>query len=227
MIWSNPSNLEVGATCGNCPGVLAERMRISREIHDTLMQGCASVSTLLCTALGPDSGDEDTRLHLVQIAAAEIHATVEEARQVITNLRRNGEKHASIVETLRGLTGRVARQHGVDASLYIVGLPVQLDRELVYALTMAAREAVFNAVFHAEMQHIRITLVFESQAVMVTVADDGRGFDQDLLDREEHFGLQNMQERMTAVGGSMSVKSEMGRGTAVSLQLPLLHVREN
>lgn len=220
-IWSSTVSLPTESICSNCPELLAERMRIGREIHDTLMQGCAGVSALLYTALGEDAGDEHSRLHLIQAAAAQIQATVDEAREAITNLHHNSEMYTDIVTSLRNLARRVERQHGIEAFLGVTGVPFNLDQQLVYTLAMATREAVFNAVLHANTQRIQVSLSFNSQTVTVTVSDDGKGFDANLVVPEEHYGFQNIRERMTSVGGQMSIKSSLGRGTTVRLRVPV------
>jgi len=92
---------------------------------------------------------------------------------------------------------------------------------------MSTREAIMNAVSHAHAGFLSVRLSFDVSTVMVSVCDDGIGFDPSevQLRESDHFGLSGMRERMRKVRGSVTVDSERGKGTKIYLSLPLSQAR--
>jgi len=156
--------------------ILAERTRIAREVHDTLLQGCASVSALLHTAAGNDAGDSESRLHLIQFASTQIKATIDEARDAITTLRAQQPAPMDLVKSLKRLTERVGREYGVETALVVAGPSFELDQPATNALAMVVREAVFNALLHGKPAHVEVRLAYGHTHLTLHVLDDGCGF---------------------------------------------------
>lgn len=200
--------------------ILAERARIAREVHDTLLQGCACVSALLHTAAGDDAGDSDTRLHLIQSASTQIRATMDEARDAIISLRSQQPAPFDLVKSLKRLTERVAREYGIETALVVTGSSFELDQPSTHALTMVVREAVFNAVLHANAQTIRVEIEFAPRELAIAIVDDGQGFTPTASPSEDHFGIHGMQERIDELGGKLAIESLPGKGTRVRILLP-------
>jgi signal transduction histidine kinase/ligand-binding sensor domain-containing protein len=200
--------------------ILAERARIAREVHDTLLQGCACVSALLQTAAGDDAGDSESRLHLIQFASTQIRSTMDEARDAITTLRAPQSAPVDLIKSLKRLTERVGREYGVETALDLAGSSFELDQPATNALTMVVREAVFNAVLHANAQTIRVELKFAPGELAIAVVDDGKGFTPTAVLSEDHFGISGMQERIDALGGKLAIESRPGMGTRVRILLP-------
>jgi signal transduction histidine kinase len=95
-----------------------------------------------------------------------------------------------------------------------------MNPQTVHSLTMVVREAVFNAILHANPQTIRVKLSFSTDALRIEVADDGQGFAVAASRLEEHFGIQGMIERIAAFGGTMEIESSPQEGTSVLIHLP-------
>jgi signal transduction histidine kinase len=96
-----------------------------------------------------------------------------------------------------------------------------LAPEHEHALLRIAQEAVSNAVRHGHPEHVRISLIGEPAHWLLTVADDGQGMEGSPEDCAQHgYGLSNMQERATAIGGSWRIETHKGEGTRVSVRLP-------
>ena len=93
--------------------VLAERTRLAREMHDTLIQGCVSISALLEAASSREIDDNESRLHLIDYAATQIRATVDEARQAVWNLRGEERTIVDLETALRRMAERMGREYGV------------------------------------------------------------------------------------------------------------------
>jgi signal transduction histidine kinase len=202
--------------------VLAERNRIAREMHDTVIQGCTSTSALLeAVALGP-SLEGETRA-LLDSARNQVRSTVEEAREAVWNLRR-GENAAP---ELGPLLDQIARQAShlshVPVKFDARGKAVPLDGDAEHVLLMVAREAVYNAVRHAQPKEVRIKVHFEGKLARIEVADDGCGFDpaEIMVLESAHFGLVGMRERVESVGGRFSVDSAVAKGTRICAEVPI------
>jgi ligand-binding sensor domain-containing protein/signal transduction histidine kinase len=200
--------------------ITMERARIAREMHDTLLQGCASVSALLHAAIGDDVKDSNSSLHLIQYASTQIQATMDDARQAVSGLRTGTQIPGGLVESLQRMTERSSREHGVDTTLVVNGEPFDMIPRAAHSLTMVAREAVFNAILHANPQSIRVELDFSSDALQIVVSDDGQGFAVASAQPEEHYGIQGMRERINSFGGTLYIESASDKGTSVHIHLP-------
>jgi ligand-binding sensor domain-containing protein/signal transduction histidine kinase len=200
--------------------IAEERARIAREMHDTLLQGCASVSALLNAASDDDAGDSASRLHLIQHASTEIRSTMDEAREAISGLRADAPKPLDLVQSISHMTERNARKYGVDSTLQVSGEPFEMSQSTSRALAMVVREAVFNAILHGDTQSIRITIAFSLNELLIEVADDGQGFLVSASYAEDDYGLKGMRERVDGLGGTIHIDSTQGKGTSVRVHMP-------
>lgn len=218
-------------------GVLAERERLAREIHDTLTQGLASivlVSRAAEDALVADDRDlARRRLHTVRDTAAE---NLAESRRFVRDLRGDG---GSLVEQLDAAVRGFARRQSdagapVAADLQVEGTPVPLAEAVESALLRAVQSSLANVGQHAAATRCRVSVAYLDGEVTVDVADDGRGFDPDAPRRpvaggrdddgtgeSTGVGLAAVRERVAAVGGRMAVESAPGEGTVVGMTVPV------
>lgn len=199
---------------------LAERTRVAREMHDTVIQGCVGVSTLLEAASrsrrsrGAESGE------LLDEARAQIKLTLEEARQAVWDLR-HYEEGVSAIERLFEFARKAGVEHGIRIETTAPGQSGLLDPAIDRALLLAGREAVRNAARHAHPQTIRLAALCEGDSFVLEVADDGMGFaNQPAHDDDSHFGIQGMRERIEQTGGKFVIRSGPG-GTTVRMSVPL------
>jgi signal transduction histidine kinase len=203
--------------------VLEERNRIAREMHDTVIQGCASASALLEAVVALDKGQLAGSGELLDSARSQIRTTVDEARQAIWNLRKKETKSPQIGQLLDNMAQQVSHVSHVPVRFEVSGNPIPLDRSVEYVVLMVAREAVYNAVHHAQPQEVCIRVSFEPNNMRMYILDDGCGFDPSevLAAQSVHFGLVGMRERIEHVGGRFEVKSSPGKGTQLSVELPV------
>jgi ligand-binding sensor domain-containing protein/signal transduction histidine kinase len=203
--------------------VLEERNRIAREMHDTVIQGCASASALLEGVVSLEREESGTRRELLDSARSQIRSTVDEARLAIWNLRTKETASPQIGQLLDNMAQQVTHVSHVPVRFEASGRPMQLDRAVEYVLLMVAREAVNNAVHHGQPREVCIRVCFEPDVMRMQVLDDGCGFDLEevLAAQTVHFGLVGMRERVERVGGRFAVSSAPGRGTQLSLELPV------
>jgi len=202
--------------------VLHERTRLAREMHDTLIQGCVGVSTLLEAASQAKEVSPKLNAELVDRARSEVRNTVDEARLAIWNLRHAPEQDQTLTQSLCRLTERAAAESGVPVQFGVSGTPLLLSADVQRSLTLVLREAIQNALRHSGASRIQAELAFGTNQVDLRVEDDGRGFDAEtrLTDDTHHYGLIGMRERIERHGGEFELQSGPGRGTRVLASLP-------
>ncbi|MFG1820634.1 sensor histidine kinase [Kribbella sp. NPDC049174] len=202
-------------------GVLAERARLSREIHDSVAQGLSSINLLLQAA---EREWEDrpvaAREHAAQ-AAATARDGLDEVRRVVRDLAPADLVSGSLPEVLRQTCERLAAHSGVDVQVQVHGTPVALRPEVETALLRTARGALANVLEHAAASTAVVTLTYQPDAVVLDVRDDGRGLGAGSSDPDRGRGLAGIRDRLEALGGSLVLESEPGEGTALAASVPL------
>jgi signal transduction histidine kinase len=200
--------------------VLAERSRIARELHDTLLQGLSGITMQLQALWIQFPASREKRLLGEIIKDAGRCST--EARQSLWGLRAIGTESLNFSEKVATLARRAVT--GKPISLGLKLLPVSLDAlpEVEYQLLRIAQEAISNVIRHAHATTLEIRLTVEEEQLRLILSDDGVGFTAD-LDRAEfgHFGLLGMRERANEIGAELTLTSSAGQGTEVSIHLPL------
>ena len=200
--------------------VLAERTRLAREMHDTLIQGCVSISALLEAVSSGEVEDSESKAHMIDYAATQIRATVDEARQAVWNLRGEERASADLGTALQRMAERIGREHGVEMVYRLHGNPFAISLPATHELMMVAREAVFNAILHGHAQEIVAELSYTNESLSLTIKDDGQGFDASKAFSDEHFGLRGMKERIHQFNGRFEIESTLHKGTSVRLEIP-------
>jgi signal transduction histidine kinase len=198
-------------------GVLEERARLAREIHDTLAQGLSGIVTQLEAAeqAMPDLRAVQKRIALAKELARD---NLQEARRSVDALRPGPLAGAGLGAALAEVAARWSRTSGVAATVSVEGTPRPLSGEVGTTLLRAAQEGLSNAAKHAGAGRVAITLTYMDDEVTLDVFDDGAGFDPDV--RGAGYGLAAMRERAGGVGGTLTVESAPGEGTALCLRIP-------
>lgn len=202
--------------------VLEERTRLAREMHDTVIQGCVGVSTLLEAASSVQERDPQRMKDLLDRAKSQVKLTLDEARQAMWDLRHNtaGGEVASVMPEF---AAQFSKERNIPIETSISGTPAALDQKTDRHLFLVAREAVRNAVVHAKPKQIKIHFLFEPGELRMEILDDGCGFNprEKLRSPVSSYGLVGMRERMEQLGGWLSFESNPGQGTKVVACLPL------
>ncbi len=200
-------------------GVHEERDRLSREIHDTLAQGFTSVVTLARAAdAALARGDTETareRLALIERTASD---NLSEARLIVAELTPGHLQSRTLGQALERLGDAVSRENGLRADVHVGGEPVPLGGVAEVVILRTAQEALSNVRRHAGARRVDIGLAYGPEHVVLTVSDDGRGFDP-AADRRG-FGLDGVHSRAAEVGGEVSLVSSPGGGTTLRLEVP-------
>jgi signal transduction histidine kinase len=204
-------------------GVLEERTRLAREIHDTLLQGVTGIALQLRGVLphvhrSPDH-TADALARIVDLA----EKTSREARQAVWDMRPLALGSGDFVRALDVAVQRLAAET-LDARVSATGRAhaAELRSEHEAVVLRVVQEAVANVVRHARARTVRVRLAYRERHVRVVIIDDGCGFPvhSDFRTYTGHWGLLGMQERAESVGGKLSVRSAPNEGTRVTLLVP-------
>ncbi|WP_436763403.1 sensor histidine kinase [Streptosporangium sp. V21-05] len=210
-------------------GILDERRRMAREIHDTLAQGLTGIITQLQAA--EQMHDVPAQWHrpfeAVKTLARE---SLVEARRSVDALRPEPLETARLSEALTDVAGRWSTLHGLAVQVTTTGTVRPMAPETEFALLRTAQEALANVAKHAHATRVGVTLSYLEHEVALDVRDDGRGFDPGGLEtgasrpssRDGGFGLTIMRQRVEGLSGSLRIESEPGVGTGISACVPTL-----
>jgi signal transduction histidine kinase len=202
-------------------GVLAERARLAREIHDTLAQGLSSIQMLLHAAERADP--ERPGIEHIRLARETAAANLVEARRFIRELTPPQLDDQTLGGALRRLAATQWASRGLDVQVRVSDT-ITLPMHLQTALLRIAQGAIANVIQHAQATTATITIAVEADRLHFTVADDGTGFDpaltsKDAAEKSDSFGLQATAERVQQLGGTLTVDSPPGRGTTLTVDL--------
>ncbi|MGB6133147.1 MAG: two-component regulator propeller domain-containing protein [Acidobacteriaceae bacterium] len=202
--------------------VLDERGRLAREMHDTVIQGCAGISALLEALASLREENSPLPQDLLDHARRQVRATIDEARQAVWNLRQEQPSDRMLEQVLEGMAKQTGSDSGVPVVCEVVGKPFPLTKFAVHELMMMAREAVCNAVLHGRPSRVVVRVSFARDDLLLQVSDDGVGFDPGTVMSAEdrHYGLAGMRERVQSVGGEFLLDSMPGRGTNLKVRIP-------
>jgi signal transduction histidine kinase len=200
-------------------GALEERTRVAREMHDTLIQGCGSVSALLEASFALGDSADSTKRELLEYARDQVRDTMDEARRAVWNLRKK-KPSIGIAAMLAEISQQVGAEARIPISCETTGKPFDLDHEAEHEVSMVAREALHNAVQHGRPDRVQVQLCFEARKLRMQICDDGCGFQAAARPPGEHYGLIGMRERIEGLGGAMVIWSSPGNGTRIEATVP-------
>ncbi len=204
-------------------GVLAERARLAREIHDTVAQGLSSIQMLLHAAERADG--ERPGIEHIRLARETAAAGLADTRRFIRELTPPDLDDRGLGSALRRLASTQWAARGLPVDVRVSDA-VELPMHVQTALLRIAQGAIANVIQHADAYSAMITLTIGDDRVEFTIADDGRGFDPSLVAavpgaKSDSFGLQATRERVDQLGGTLTVSSAPGTGTSLTIELTL------
>lgn len=203
-------------------GILEERQRLAREIHDTLAQGFTSIVMHLEAAeqaLPTDPGGVQKHIDKARQTA---RASLDQARRVVQDLRPDLLEQGSLPDAIDRAAARWRAETGLEVRTSVTGVPVPLPSDIEVTLLRAAQEALTNVRKHAQATEAQLTLSYMPDTVILDVQDNGVG----LAGAEPSqftggYGLQAMRERASLCGGTVALESDPGEGTTVVVTIPL------
>jgi signal transduction histidine kinase len=200
-----------------------ERQRIARDLHDSVSQSLFSTTLHVRTAQhalareGLDStgsvGEELSEIgQLTRAALAEMRA-------LIFELRPGALAEEGLVAALTKQASALSAREGLVIEVDGPGERLPLGPEVEEQLYRLGQEALANVIKHARAGSATVHIAAKDDTVLIEVSDDGRGFDPAAVGRE-HFGLRSMRGRVADLGGQLEVKSALGRGTVLRVEVP-------
>jgi ligand-binding sensor domain-containing protein/two-component sensor histidine kinase len=201
---------------------LAERARLSRELHDTLLQSLVGVSLQLgAISDSLENVSSSTRDQLVRIRR-HVENYVEEAHQSIMDLRSPSLEKRDLATALSDFGESAVMGLPIRFQATVIGTLPQLTPKAEAQLLRIGQEAMTNAIRHANASLLTLELVIDGPSVTLRVSDDGDGFDGEHARQAspKHFGLTAMRERAEEIGGQLRVDTATGRGTVVEVVVP-------
>jgi len=197
-------------------GLMDERERIAKELHDGVIQSLFAVGMgLEGTALMTTSPDQAAR---IEEAVGELDRVIRDLRNYIFGLRPGILADRQLGDALRALGEEVQARSGINVVVDVDGALAADLSGRSHEIVQLTREALSNVVRHANATNASVRLVRNGGSGLLSIEDDGSGFDS----RQESggSGLRNMRERASELGGQMRITSQNGRGTSLHISLP-------
>jgi len=202
-----------------------ERKRLARELHDDTIQTLIALGQRVEMAQRQSEHDPAQAVERLDELKGMVNTTVAEVRRFTRALRPIYLEDLGLQPALEMLVQDVRAQSGMEATLQISGAPRRLGEELELAVYRIAQEALSNVVQHSGARRADVRLQHTVDEVILTVSDDGAGFDvpnrPEELARLGHFGLVGMRERAALAGGRLEITATPGQGTRVRVVLPM------
>lgn len=204
---------------------IAERNRIARELHDSLLQGFQGLMFRL-------QGVRNLLPHQPRVAADALDqalsrgdSTISEARDAVQGLRASAHAVDDLADALEALAKEFDAEDGNELTYRVVlaGRRRPLAPQVCDEVYQIAREALRNASRHSRGQHVEIELEYSDKSLIARVRDDGIGMEGEFLERGAragHWGLQGMRERTVRLGGTFNLWSKPDAGTEVEIAVP-------
>jgi len=202
--------------------VVDERLRISRDLHDGIIQSIYAVSLSLEDVPDLIESRAPEAIDRVDRAIDRLHMTIADIRTFIVGL--GPEAGAGLELTLESMAGELLSGSSTKLDLDLAGastLDGRLSPEAGHELVQIAREALSNVARHSGASRAYLRLTVEGDEAELLVEDDGRGFDPAQRFGSGHFGLANLRDRAAAVAGTLTIDSEAAKGTRIIVRLPI------
>lgn len=200
---------------------LAERERIARELHDTLLQGVQGF-ILRFQSVADQIAAGSPSLQSVEGAIQRAESVLQEGRDRVKQLRLT-DRHASLTALFAETGKELALGGGVNFSVSTEGDIRELHPIVRDEVASIGNEAVINAFNHAQAKNIVVEMNYGRARFTLCVRDDGRGIDAEILaggGRESHFGLRGMRERAQKIGAELLLSSRENQGTEIEVSVP-------
>jgi signal transduction histidine kinase len=203
--------------------VVDERLRISRDLHDGIIQSIYAVSLSLEDAVDMFKEDGEEAAARVDRAIDRLHTTISDIRTFIVGL--GPEAETGFVGAIEAMTRELLAGSTIALQLDLSGVEAidgRLTPEAAHEVMQIAREAVSNVVRHSGATRATVSVVADADSATLAISDDGVGFDAGQRLGSGHFGLANVRDRTAAVGGSLEIESQPGGGTRLVVRVPLV-----
>jgi signal transduction histidine kinase/ligand-binding sensor domain-containing protein len=201
---------------------LAERERIARDLHDTLLQSVQGLILKIHAVTKRIPDGEPVRQDMER-ALDYADQVLMEIRDRVSSLRTTGPLIPDLPAAFRQIADRASHDRKMIVQTVVEGTPRELRSLVLEEVFAIGREALINALSHSAGQHVEVEITYDPRQFRLRVCDDGRGIDSAILEkggRDNHWGLNGMRERASKIGGQLELWSRPGNGTEAELTVP-------
>lgn len=206
-----------------------ERKRMAGEIHDGPVQDLANMvvqleicERLFLSGFLEEAGESYKNLKSIA------QGTIGQLRRIIYDLNPMTLDDLGLVVTVKNFLSDHMKQTGVETQFVLLGKELRLDTQIEMALFRIIQESVNNSRKHAKAQIIEVTIEYSNQFIIAEIKDNGVGFDLQEIKGKirtgKHYGLLSMESRINVLQGSLSIQSQLGKGTTILVKIPLQNV---
>lgn len=202
-----------------------ERRRVSRELHDQICQQLASLAIDIGSLVADLPAREDAQTRLKTLQARAVKAS-EEARHIAYELHPSVLDDLGLVASLQSLCNEFSDLHPHIGVEFRDGIPpIPIPREVASCFYRVAQASLQNAALHGQAQQITVTLAWKNDVLLLTIADDGVGFDPAAVKGHGGLGLIGMEERARLIHGKLTIYAQPGHGTRIAIEVPLAETK--
>jgi len=201
--------------------LLEERERIGMDLHDGVIQSIYAVGLMLEDAAERLDEDPSIAKEAMDRAIDGLNRVIRDIRNYIFDLRPQIAATGDLRRALSELVEEMRVNFLLRASFEVDGDLPPLTEDEERGLFHIAQEALNNVAKHAQASSVKVRLGMNGAALVLAIEDDGRGFDQASAQAKGHQGLRNMHDRAISIGAQLAIDSRRGRGTRVSVELPV------
>lgn len=209
------------ATEKRLSSLLEDRRRISRDLHDSVLQSLYAIGLSLETSHRTNTSPRPERNRPYSHAVDQLNRLIHEVRGIIKGLADGSVQDMDLSEELKQLAGSYKQLDSITITLSLQSSALDvLTREEEQEILNIVREALSNCVRHAQATHVEVTIKTHGNRVRISICDDGKGF----VETGAHpkgYGLMNMEARAKKLGGSLLLRSKPGQGTRITAEFLL------
>lgn len=200
---------------------VAERERIARELHDTLLQGFQGLILRLQAVAEGVKAEPQRAYSLIEGALERADAVLVEGRDRVMDLRASDRASIDMPEVFTRVAADV-QPHPAKVRVTVEGMPRELHEIVREEVEKIGTEAIVNAARHAKASTIEVGITFQRHQFALRIVDDGIGIDAATVHagRQGHFGLTGMRERAQQIRGTITIASRPNGGTEIELLIP-------
>jgi signal transduction histidine kinase len=204
----------------NHEAVLAERMRIARDMHDGLLQYVTGIALQLRAVLPRVRSAPEEAATVLERILELAERTTTEARLAVVGMRHFTDS-GDVVKALQGTVERTLEGSSLGLAVNVRGRTRAISPRVCDATRLIVEQAITNVLRHAQAKRVQLVVDFGIRRLRISIRDDGRGFVAEHgATRATHFGLLGMRERAGEIGAELRVRSALERGTTVSVLVP-------
>jgi signal transduction histidine kinase len=201
--------------------IAQERARLTRELHDSLLQGFSGVVYQLEAVKRQFESAPVVSKQRLERAIEQADQSLQEARRAMQSMRLSALENSTLPDALSAIAARLTEGTSVHFHLEVSGRMRHPSYDAQAGVYMIGREAIANAVTHAHATRIKAELTYTEKELRLVVQDNGRGFDpESAMDKSGHWGMSGMRERAAQLGADLTVNSSPGRGTKIEVAVP-------